>query len=644
MKRLLYPALVLSMAMPAFLYGHFQKPAADEKKAAPGILSEMMKKAGGNELLLRHMKGARSGKGDAALERAWLAQKVLSDFDLSAVNDKPYLHYAVPAMSELQRLPDAYPFDGEADGTVRIAAAKGEYEPGSFLIYPLKDLGKVSFALTDFRDKSGRAFPKDKIDLKVVKVWYQNKNGWYSYFGDTGFKLCPELLLNDEDLIRVDEEKKANYARLAGKDGKESEMWINPPRQMDIRYHEHYRTTCSFMPMRENFRDAPTLKPVLLEEGAFRNLFITVKVEKGIPDGIYRGGVKLSDSAGKELGVVPVEIRVLPFELPGPKSYFNPEREFITASYSYISLGLIMEENGGDQELAVKQLESVLRNQVEHNQTIHWMRGGLAEVDVTIDAMKRAGMRTDILLGGGVQGGTKLEMENHARKLAEWYDKKVGHHNLYLGFGDEPGAGWLVKVRPTYEAYQKAGFKFIIAGGDSVFYKAGYLYDWHNVAKYPEEPSSTHMWNRLDHAFVAWYATMHIGPENPAFNRRQYGMAPYLAGYSAACNYAHHFGPYNDDSTTYRPMVFAYGTYDGVIDTIQWEGFREGVDDIRYATLMTDLARKASASGDLELGYLGRKALQYLATFKSDSGDLNECRMEMINFIIKLKEGLASKK
>ena len=75
-----------------------------------------------------------------------------------------------------------------------------------------------------------------------------------------------------------------------------------------------------------------------------------------------------------------------------------------------------------------------------------------------------------------------------------------------------------------------------------------------------------------------WYACQHVGVENPAFNRRQNGLAPYLANYSALCNYAHHFGPYNDRSGTYKPMVFAYGCGDGVIDTLQWEGFREAVD------------------------------------------------------------------
>jgi len=39
----------------------------------------------------------------------------------------------------------------------------------------------------------------------------------------------------------------------------------------------------------------------------------------------------------------------------------------------------------------------------------------------------------------------------------------------------------------------------------------------------------------------------------------------------------------------YRDFVFAYPTSNGVIDTIQWEGWREGVDDTRYLASLKKL-------------------------------------------------------
>ena len=588
----------------------------------------------GSTPLGAHLKRARKAKGDKAV----LAARVAADFPKAPAT--PFLYYSVPAMSDLQRLPDVYPFDANPGQPVRIFAAQGEYEPGSFLVYPLRDLGKVSFTLTPFRSSDGKTFPADQLDLKVVKVWHQNRNVWYSYFGDTEFALCPELLLNDEDLIRVDTEKKANYARLTAKDGSVTEQWINPPRQMNHRYFEHYRETYAFMPMRENFRDAKTLRPVLLEEGSFKNFFLTAHVTGKTAPAIYKGAIRLTAKSGQALGEIPVELRVLPFELPAPKCYFDPDFDFRVASYSYLSIAMIMEENGGDRDLAIKQMEAVLRDQVAHNQNMHWIRD---EQELTFQIMRKAGMCTNpVLVTTGIRNEkSQALLEAEAKRKAEWYDKHFGHHNVYHGYGDEPGAGWLTEVRPIFHAYQKAGMKFIIAGRDSVFFKTGHIYDWHNIAKDAIDDSSTALWNQIGGSHIAWYACMHVGPENPAFNRRQYGLGAYLAGYSALCNYAHHLGPYDDDSEGYRPMVFAYGIYDGVLDTIQWEGFREGIDDIRYATLMTDLARRAARSDVLETRYEGRKALQLLARFNRESGDLNACRLEMTRNILKLRKILA---
>ena len=215
-------------------------------------------------------------------DNAPLDARVAADFK-EIPHPDAFVHYAVPAMSTLQRLPDVYPDDGIAGGVVRIIAAKDEYEPGAFLIRATRDLGKTPLALTPFKTADGKLFPADDLDLKFVKVWYQNGNAWYSYFGDTGFKLVPELLVNDEDLIRVDTAKRANYARLSFADGKTGEQWINPPREMNRVFWDFHRSIPAFQPMRPEFRDAATLQPVSLPKGAFKNFFLTVRVRAATP-------------------------------------------------------------------------------------------------------------------------------------------------------------------------------------------------------------------------------------------------------------------------------------------------------------------------------------------------------------------------
>ena len=59
---------------------------------------------------------------------------------------------------------------------------------------------------------------------------------------------------------------------------------------------------------------------------------------------------------------------------------------------------------------------------------------------------------------------------------------------------------------------------------------------------------------------------------------------------------------WNDfDHDRYRDHVFAYPTSDGVIDTVQWEGFREAVDDVRYADKLAELIGAEAARNYLSV-------------------------------------------
>lgn len=607
----------------------YQIQLPDAANSAPGALRPYMQGL-----------SPKTGAGQKAIANA-----VRVANDLKKLNTVPdsLVHYAVPAMSDMMRLGDAYPIDGDAGGTVRIIAAGDEYEPGSFVIFPFRSLSQAKLELTQFKTKDGKVFPAEQLDLKVIKVWYQNGNGWFSYFGDLGLKLTPELLLNDEELIKVDTSKVANYARLKTAAGVKYK-WTTPPRILDSSYDEHWIPFDTFQQMTPEFCDAATLQPVTLNQGEFKQFFLTAHVLKDMAPGLYQGSIKIKDMSGKEIGSVPVSIKALSFNLPTPRTYFDIDREFFISSYSYIRLELIMFENGGDRELAKKQYVKIMKNMLAHGQTTHpgGARIGKDQLEL-IQLHKEAGMRNNPLHGAGISGNNKFERENYAVLAKKWYDEQLGHHNAIIGYGDEPDADWVVNFRPLARIFQKHGFKFYIAGHDVVFHKGGYLFDLQPTAKFPEDDLIPNLYNQIGHTMVAWYAAQHVGPENPAFNRLQYGILPYLSGYSALCNYAHHLGPLNDRSKTYKPMVFAYGHYNGYLDTLAWEGFREGVDDIRYASLLKTLARQASKSDAIDVAYAGRQALQFFAEFDRQKIDMNATRLEMANYILKLQDLLKTK-
>ena len=90
--------------------------------------------------LRTHLQGHAKPATPAARLAAVNAARVALDVTNVTVQ-APFIHYAVPPMSEYQRLPDLYPVDGEAGAPVRIVAAQI-----SSRLLPVDDLGKVAFS------------------------------------------------------------------------------------------------------------------------------------------------------------------------------------------------------------------------------------------------------------------------------------------------------------------------------------------------------------------------------------------------------------------------------------------------------------------------------------------------------------------
>ena len=126
----------------------------------------------------------------------------------------------------------------------------------------------------------------------------------------------------------------------------------------------------------------------------------------------------------------------------------------------------------------------------------------------------------------------------------------------------------------------------------------------------------------------------------PQLKRLDSGLALWRIGIDGTMDWAYiHNGGDKVNQALQHAMV--YRTENGVLDTLEWEGFREGVDDIRYlTTLLETMDRVKSRFPDEPLVRETERFLKWLAgldLFSADP-DLDAIRREMASRIKKLSQ------
>ena len=80
--------------------------------------------------------------------------------------------------------------------------------------------------------------------------------------------------------------------------------------------------------------------------------------------------------------------------------------------------------------------------------------------------------------------------------------------------------------------------------------------------------------NRVDTGLLLWRSNLY-GAFLPDY-QTAFGLDPYDETSAGAC----------PSKAAFRPLMLTYPVKDGVLDTLQWEACREGVNDVRYLTTM----------------------------------------------------------
>ena len=228
-------------------------------------------------------------------------------------------------------------------------------------------------------------------------------------------------------------------------------------------------------------------------------------------------------------------------------------------------------------------------------------------------------------------------LQSLQRDVQRWiaFCQPFGYQTVYFYGSDEATGEQLTAQRAAWKAVQEAGGKTVVACYEKTFEAMGGLLNCAVLAGRPN-PEEGRKWHSVgSHAFC--YAYPQVGNEEPETYRRHFGLELWKAGFDGAMDYAyqHGFGHvWNDfDERTYRDHVFAYPTLNGVIDTIQWEGFREGVDDVRYLTTLLNLIERAKA--DPAKAQLAKQAEAWVGTI-DPAGDLDGVRAQIVERILQL--------
>ena len=110
---------------------------------------------------------------------------------------------------------------------------------------------------------------------------------------------------------------------------------------------------------------------------------------------------------------------------------------------------------------------------------------------------------------------------------------------------------------------------------------------------------------------VVAYGTPYGWSVWPHTHRLHHGLGLWRKGFQGAANYAYQHGDdlWGQVTAAEPSMVMCYPTADGVVETVQWEGVRAGIDDLRYLTALQGAIDRARSNGD---GDLATRAKQWI--------------------------------
>jgi len=559
---------------------------------------------------------------------------LLERFNFSSSNIVDMLCFISKPISTRKVLPDtAVP--GNSGDTVSISLTPGEYEPGSFILRPTRDIASLNLELSDLTDaETGKIIPASNVDIRVVKCWYQGGTAWSGLQYSPERVLVPELLLYDDSLIRVNHETKTHEFKVTEKDGSYRYLPTTVGRQ-------HDGTNWTFTSEEFPLKDSSSLQPVELIAGENKQFWITIKVPETATAGTYTGRINLTSGA-ESFGFITLKVTVLPFNLPeSPLTYSIYYRGQLNKSNE----ATISSESKSELQFR-RELENMIAHGIK-NPSIYQSPDDKELFGKVLEIRNDLGLAGEPLYYLGVStygiGATQEELEWLKNRVSDTinFARGYGVTDVFIYGQDEATGEDLIRQRRAWQTVHEVGGKMFVAGYAGKTDSVKDLLDVLICAFRPLQTEAEKWHVAGKKIFV--YAYPQGGPEDPELFRRNYGLLTLMTGYDGAMTYAYQDpcpgNPWDDfeGKQYFRGHMMTYPTIDGVIDTLAIEGFREAVDDVRYATLLYQKIEEATSSDDPQRRQLAADAEEYLAELDV-SGDLDKIREEIICYILKLSK------
>ena len=523
-----------------------------------------------------------------------------------------------------------------ADNALLFRAARGEYSAAAFVAAgsPTGIIEEALPVVGELVSEDGASLPASCLELRHLAMWYTGAPAMTAK--QPGIRrLTPELLLKDPKLVKASDEDRGNYIRL---DFPNRSIYTYISAAQDEKYalpgQENFHLPIAEFPV----RDAEELQPVALLPGMRRYFWATLHLPEDARPGRYQGAITLLNQ-GKECARLPVTVEVLPFEL-------LPPRDFLSSIYYKGQLGpngAIGAGNYADSKNATQflaEMKNLMAHGVDNPPIFLWWRGeDLKNLDQILSLREEAGMSNRTLFLWGSNTGDSERPEDLAQ-LRECVEEALsiarphGCEEMYFYGIDEARPPVLEREQAAWRTVHEAGGKVYVA----VLDLADALDTSLDLAAVVNERFTAEEVARAKAKGMKLLSYGHPqgGCVLPETYRRNYGLLLWQWGFDGAMTHAYQCGYgfiWNDFDGLYRDENMTYPTADGCIDTIQWEGYREGVNDLRYlATLQnaiqndpeTPAARQAAAF------------LDELRTADLETRDLDEVRRNMIDFILAL--------